>query len=114
MMSHAEGGVVDEMLSGMASYAPPPPPGLNSPIRWGTEEGIHELLGDGTESIENRQIEMYVYARSVEHQVDRFRTRYGPTVNLFNNVPEDKPEEVREGMMDSYSASMGQQMARRS
>ncbi len=100
LMSHAEGGVVDEMNSVMDSYTPPSPPELASPIRWGTEGGIHELLGDGTESIENRQIEMYVYARSVEHQVDLFRTRYGPTVSLFNQVPEDEQEEVREAMVD--------------
>lgn len=100
LMSHAEGGVVDEMFSVMDPYTPPSPPELPSPIRWGTEEGIQELLGGGTESIENRQIEMYVYARSVEHQVELFRTRYGPTVNLFDNVPEDKQEELREVMVD--------------
>lgn len=100
LMSHAEGGVVDEMFSAMASYTPPPPPGFNSPIRWGTEEGINELLGEGTESIENRHVEMYVYARSVEHQVDLFRTRYGPTVNLFNQVPEEKREELHTVMVD--------------
>lgn len=43
---------------------------------------------------------MHEYARSVEHQVDLFRTRYGPTVNLFNNVPEDEQEEVRQAMVD--------------
>lgn len=100
LMSHAEGGVVDEMNSVLDSYMPSSPPELSSPIRWGTEEGIQELLGDGTVSIENRHLEMYVYARSVEHQVDLFRTQYGPTVNLFNNVPEDKQEELQEVMED--------------
>lgn len=97
LMSHAKGGVVDEMFSATASYTPPPE--FNVPIRWGTKEGVHELLGDGTESIENRHVEMHVYARSVGHQVDLFRTRYGPTVNLCKNVPEDKQEELQEVMM---------------
>lgn len=100
LMSHAEGGVVDQMFAALAPYAPPPPPGLRSPIRWGTEEGIRELLGAGTTSIDNQHFEMFVYARSVEHQVDLFQNYYGPTVNLFNNVPEDKQEEVHNLMVD--------------
>lgn len=30
----------------------PPPPGIKSPLRWGTEDGLDELLGAGTSSIE--------------------------------------------------------------
>lgn len=63
-------------------------------------EGINELLGDGTESIENRRVEMFVYARSVDHQVDLFRTYYGPTLSLFNKVPEDKRDELHDVMVD--------------
>lgn len=29
----------------------PPPPGINSPLRWGTETGLKELLGAGISSI---------------------------------------------------------------
>lgn len=99
LMSHAKGGIVDDMFSTLASYGPPPPPGLESPIRWGTKEGINELLGEGTSSIENRQIEMFIYARSVEHQVDLFRNYYGPTVNLFNHVAEENQGELFEAMV---------------
>ena len=33
----------------------PPPAGVASPLRWGTEEGITELLGDGVGSIRTRR-----------------------------------------------------------
>lgn len=100
LMSHAKGGVVDEMFAAMESYMPPPPPGLESPIRWGTEKGINELLGEGTSSIENKHLELYIYARTVEHQVDLFHKYYGPTVNLFNNVLVDRQDELRGVMVD--------------
>ena len=35
-----------------AKYLPPPPPGLKPPFLWGTEERLHELLGEGVSSLE--------------------------------------------------------------
>lgn len=104
LMSHAKGGVVDEMFSAIATYLPPPPEGLHSPIRWGTEEGIEELLSHGAQSVENRHIEMNIYARSVEYQVDLFRNYYGPTVNLFKNVPAEQKNELRKEMVELLEA----------
>jgi hypothetical protein len=43
---------------------------------------------------------MYNYARSVEYQVELFRKYYGPTVILFNNVPENQQEKLRGEMID--------------
>lgn len=100
VMSHAEGGVVDEMFSVLASYGPPRPQELNSPIRWGTEEGINDLLGGAIRSIENRKLDLHIYARSVEHQVNLFRNYYGPTINLFNNIPSEQQDELFGAMVE--------------
>ena len=100
LWSHTPDGVVGKMFGVLAPYSPPPPNGLKSPMRWGTEDGIHELLGGGTRSIENTPKTMYIYARSVDYQVEMFKKYYGPTSNLFNTLPPDKHEEVHNTMID--------------
>src|SRR5919112_5188014 len=40
-------GKVGEMFKRMSAFGPPPPEGSQSPLLWGTEEQVRELLGDG-------------------------------------------------------------------
>lgn len=68
-----------------AQYVPPAP-GVDSPLRWGTEEGVQELLGAGVRSIENRQRSALQYYRSVDHAVDVFSTYFGPTIQARKKV----------------------------
>jgi SAM-dependent methyltransferase len=39
-------GKIGAMFKAMASIGPPPPEGFQSPLLWGTEEHVRELLGD--------------------------------------------------------------------
>jgi SAM-dependent methyltransferase len=62
-----------------ASYSPPPP-GVRPPLRWGTDEGLRELLGPGVRSMENEECTTLQYYRSVDHAVEVFTTCFGPTM----------------------------------
>lgn len=64
----------------------PPPPGVPSPLRWGTPEGVAELLGDGVSSIESRTRQALQYYLSVEHAVEVFSTYFGPTLRARATV----------------------------
>ncbi|MEX0732201.1 MAG: class I SAM-dependent methyltransferase [Aquisalimonadaceae bacterium] len=69
----------------------PPPPGVKPPVRWGTETGLEELLGGGTEQIRNRRYTTYAYYHSIEHIMELFRRYFGPTVLAFEKVnPADR------------------------
>jgi hypothetical protein len=57
----------------------PPPPGVQPPLCWGTDDGLAELLDAGTQSIESEPRQALQYYRSVEHAVEGFTTYYGPT-----------------------------------
>lgn len=71
----------------------PPPPGIPSPLRWGTEEGLEELLGDGVTSIESHPRQALQYYRSVAHAVEVFSTYFGPTLRALDAVgPEGEAE----------------------
>lgn len=75
-------------------YAPPPP-GLQSPLRWGTEEGVVKLLGEGARSIESRPCRALQYYRSVAHAVEVFSTYFGPTLRVLGLLDEDRQRQFR-------------------
>jgi ubiquinone/menaquinone biosynthesis C-methylase UbiE len=61
----------------------PPPPGLRSPMAWGQETRLVELLGPRASGLRTER-KTYVFRyRSPEHFVDYFRTYYGPTHRAF-------------------------------
>ena len=72
-----------------ARYAPPPP-GVESPLRWGTSDGLDELLGAGTVSIERERKTALQYYRSVDHAVDVFSTYFGPTISALETLDADE------------------------
>lgn len=58
----------------------PPPPGIKSPLRWGTDDGLNELLGFGCSAIRNTKRKALQYYRSIEHAVEVFGKWFGPTI----------------------------------
>lgn len=66
----------------------PPPPGVRSPMLWGTEHRIAELFG--YEAADIRAVRRnYVFRyRSPGHWLEVFRTYYGPTQRAFAALDE--------------------------
>jgi len=66
----------------------PPPAGLRPPTRWGTEDGMRELVGDGVTSLRaTRQSFAWRFA-SAQQYLDLFRSYYGPTLKAFAALDE--------------------------
>ena len=59
-----------------------PPPGVRSPLLWGTDEHIQELF-TGSASIAHTVRDFAFRYRSPEHFVDVFRAFYGPVHKAF-------------------------------
>lgn len=84
-----------------AQYVPPPP-GVQSPLRWGTAEGLDELLGAGVRSIESDRRTALQYYQSIDHAVEVFSTYFGPTVRALETIdPEDQ-----ENLLEDLNAIM--------
>jgi SAM-dependent methyltransferase len=66
-------GRMFQMVAGLV----PPPPGSSSPLLWGTEEHVRELLGDGR--MERRNVEWR--DSSVESYADFMLESFGPLLN---------------------------------
>jgi SAM-dependent methyltransferase len=73
-------------------YAPPPP-GVKSPLRWGTDDGLRALLGRGVRAIESERRTSLQYYRSVDHAVDVFCTYFGPTMHALQALDEEERQE---------------------
>lgn len=81
----------------------PPPPGINPPLRWGTETGLDELLGAGTTSISSEERTALQYYRSVDHAVDVFLSYFGPAIRASGTSDEKTREHFRSDLHTVFS-----------
>lgn len=78
-------GAVGTMFKTIAKHAPPPP-GVESPLLWGTEDRLRDLFGDGIEDLRvERRISRQPF-RSADHYIEFFRTYFGPTQMAYERV----------------------------
>jgi SAM-dependent methyltransferase len=81
-------GGVGNMFKTISKHAPPPP-GLDSPLLWGTEERLRELFGDGIADLRiERRVSRQPF-RSADHYIEFFRTYFGPTQMAYERVGSD-------------------------
>jgi len=84
-------GSVGRMFQTVAGHAPPPP-GVPSPLAWGSEERLRELFGDGVSELRVEERRAREAFRSADHFVDFFRTYFGPIKVAFERVGADGGE----------------------
>ncbi|MDX6627295.1 MAG: hypothetical protein QOE56_2284 [Solirubrobacterales bacterium] len=94
-----EGGV-GGMFMTVAKHAPPPP-GINPPLLWGTEDRLRELFGDQISDLKiERRISRQPF-RSPDHYIEFFRRFFGPVKMAFERVGPDG-EQALEDDLRSY------------
>ena len=81
-----EGRVGD--LFRLTSKYVPPPPGLAPPVRWGTEQGLRELLGTGISDLRMTPQTFVMRDTSADDWLTFFRTYFGPIVTAFAALDE--------------------------
>src|SRR3954453_10401074 len=66
-----------------------PPPGVPSPVVWGTEDRLRELFGDAVSQLSvNQRFWVFRYA-SPEAWLEFFKTFFGPMITAFERVGDD-------------------------
>jgi SAM-dependent methyltransferase len=91
-----------EFFATNAKYVPPPP-GVKPPLRWGTDEGLNELLGESTRSITNEKRTSLQYYRSVDHAVEVFLTYFGPAIRAAATEKGNKLSEDLKTVFSKYN-----------
>jgi SAM-dependent methyltransferase len=81
-------GFLGQLFRTVGAYVPPPP-GVSSPVLWGTDAHVRELFAGATR-IEHTVRTFQFRYRSPEHWVETFRTYYGPVHKAFAALDEER------------------------
>lgn len=81
-------GSVGQIFKTMSAHVPPPP-GVQPPVLWGTEERLRELFDDGISDLRVERLPARQAFRSADHFVEFFRTYFGPSKVAFEKVGEE-------------------------
>jgi ubiquinone/menaquinone biosynthesis C-methylase UbiE len=92
-------GGVGKMFMTTAKHAPPPP-GVDSPLLWGTEERLRELFGDGISDLRVERRASRQAFRSADHFLEFFRTYFGPVKVAFERVGPEGAEALEADLRD--------------
>ena len=77
----------------------PPPPGMPSPILWGTEDAVRERLADGISDLQmTRRKIIFTYPFGPAQVVEHFRKYFGPTQKAFESLDADGQDALREDL----------------
>ena len=84
----------------------PPPPGMPSPILWGTEDKVRERLADGISDLKmiRRKI-TFTYPFPPAEVVEHFRKYFGPTQKAFESLQPDGQTALRADLEALWSAN---------
>jgi ubiquinone/menaquinone biosynthesis C-methylase UbiE len=75
-------GFIGDLFRTVGAHVPPPP-GVQSPMLWGTEAHLRELFGEAIATLEVTERTFTWRFRSAEDFVAFFRLWYGPTLKAF-------------------------------
>ncbi len=87
-------GFVGRMLRIVGSYVAPPP-GAQSPVRWGDPAVVADLLGDGVEDVRTWTTAVRQRFLAPEHYADFFLAHYGPTLKASERLGAEQREAFR-------------------
>jgi ubiquinone/menaquinone biosynthesis C-methylase UbiE len=107
LLSWTPEGFLGDMFSTMKPYAPPPPPGAQSAMLWGSETHVRDLFGDRISDVETRRENLRVEAfETPEEFREFFKATYGPTISVYKNIG-DNPDRVAD--LDAELADLGRE-----
>jgi len=88
LASWTPNGFIGQLFRLVGRYVPPPP-GVQSPLLWGTDAHVRELFPDAMKIEHTVRSFAFRYA-SPEHWVQVFRAYYGPTHMAFQALDADR------------------------
>jgi ubiquinone/menaquinone biosynthesis C-methylase UbiE len=80
----------------------PPPSGVPSPLEWGDEEHVRDLLGSSFTDLRFERYDCPEFADTPEQLADLFIAWFGPTHRAYNALPTEKATRFRKDLTDLY------------
>jgi len=91
-------GLIGELFRTAGAHVPPPA-GLSSPLLWGTEGHLRELLGESIDSLEVTERTFAFRFLSAEDFVAFFRSWYGPTLKALEALEGTARDELERDLV---------------
>jgi SAM-dependent methyltransferase len=92
-------GYLGAMFSVLGRHVPPPA-GVPSPLLWGSEPRLRELLAGATSTLAIRKRDFVWRFRSPADLVGFFRSHYGPTLRAFESLAPDQRDALAQDLVD--------------
>jgi len=90
-------GFVGQMFKIVGAHVPPPA-GVPSPLQWGTEARIEELLG-GEAKVETERRHFTFRFRSAEDYFETFKEFYGPLVKAWAALDDEGKQSIHDQLV---------------
>jgi len=87
-------GFIFELQRTSARYSPAPPNGFQSPILWGTEKRLRELLGRGVTSLSLTRLTLIMRHSSIEEWLQFTRSYFGPVRQLVDSLDPERQRAI--------------------
>lgn len=87
---------VGRMFAINGKYMPPPPPGVEPPVRWGHVETVRERLGAGVKDVAFTRGDMMVPALSPAHYRHFMENSFGPSKKLLETLQQNDPAKAQQ------------------
>lgn len=103
LLSWTPEGMIGGLFRTMKEFAPPPPPGAQSPPLWGSEEHLAALFGDRVEV--STQVREPLAITAFPHPRDwgkHFKTYYGPTIAARANAERNGRAAEFDAALDAF------------
>src|ERR1700744_1844901 len=87
LISWTPEGFIGQMFATMKPYVAPAPAGVQPPPKWGSEDYVRGLLGDGITDFtaQRRVLRVDRFASGAGFR-DFFKTYYGPTISAYRGI----------------------------
>ena len=108
LLSWTPEGMIGALIRTMKPFAPPPPPGAQSPPLWGGEEHLRGLFGGRVDfhRLERDTLEITAFEHPRDYG-EHFKAYYGPTIaaraNAVRNGREAEFDETLDAFCDEWN-----------
>jgi SAM-dependent methyltransferase len=98
-------GFAGQMFKANAKHVPPPP-GMPSPVQWGSEDIVRERLSDGIADLQlTRRKITFFYPFGPAEVVEHFRKYFGPTQKQFEMLDEAGQAAMRSDLVGLWESA---------
>jgi SAM-dependent methyltransferase len=103
LLSWTPDGMLGALFQTMKPFAAAPPPGVQSPPLWGSEEHLAELFGDGVMfgTLRRDVLEITAFERARDYG-EHFKAYYGPTRAARTNAEREGREAEFDAALDAF------------